>query len=251
MSIPKKLKILFENESVVVVDKPAGVSVFGSDYKHSEHKDLNSVDEYLLKNKKTKEYIIVHRLDKDTTGCLLVAKKKAAFENLKQQFQNKQVRKEYVAVVWGTMKFDTGIIDGQIARSKSDFRKHEVVKNSLFGKVTRGTEREAVTRYRVVERVEKFGEKMSLVKFYPETGRTHQIRVHAKSLGHPIVADHLYGPGGERAEKLEKKLFKVKTKAGAKNVRQLLHAASVTFIDPETDSLVKIESKLPKEFKLI
>lgn len=246
----KKLKVLFESKSVLVLDKPAGVSVFGSDYKHAEHKGENSVDTYLQKSKKTASYIIVHRLDKDTTGCLLVAKNKMAFENLKQQFQNKQVRKEYVAVVWGTMKYDTGIIDGQIARSKSDFRKHEVVKNSLFGKVTRGTEREAVTRYKVVDRMEKFGEKMSLVKFYPETGRTHQIRVHAKSLGHPIVADHLYGPGGERAEKLEKKLFKVKTKAGAKNIRQLLHAASVTFVDPETNERLKIESKLPKEFKL-
>lgn len=246
-----KMKILFENRDVLVLDKPAGLSVFGSDYRPEGHKGEKSVDAYLQKNKKTKEYIIVHRLDKDTTGCLLVAKNKLAFENLKQQFQNKQVKKEYVAIVWGTMKFDTGIIDGQIARSKSDFRKYEVVRNSLFGKVTRGTEREAVTRYRVVERVEKFGEKVSLVKFYPETGRTHQIRVHAKSLGHPIVADHLYGPGGERASKLEKKLFKIKTKAGAKNIRQLLHAASVTFIDPETDSLLKIESKLPKEFKLI
>lgn len=238
-----KLKILFENKNFLVVDKPAGISVFGSDYHPKLHSKEKNLDDYLIKNKKTKNYLIVHRLDKDTSGCLIIAKNKITAEFLKQQFQNKQVKKEYVAMVWGWPKNETGIIDLPIARSKNDFRKKQAVAHSFVDNIFRGEERSALTRFKVVNKIEKFGEKFALVKFYPETGRTHQIRVHAKSIGHPIVADHLYGPKGERAEKLEKKIFGPKKKS-----RQLLHAEAITFLDIETRKLTKIDSGLPKEF---
>jgi 23S rRNA pseudouridine1911/1915/1917 synthase len=241
----KKMKVLFENKSVMVVDKPAGLSVFGSDYSlvKDEKEKKNSID------KKYPKYFVVHRLDKETSGCLVLTKNEKAANFLKQQFQNKQVKKEYEALVWGWPKYDTGIIDLPIARSKTDFRKKQAVEHSFLENIWRGEERFAVTRYKVVKRGEvKVGkglERLSLVKFYPETGRTHQIRVHAKSLGHPIVADHLYGPAGERAQVLEKKIFKTK-----KNIRQLLHAERIVFTDPETGGQIKVESELPKELVL-
>lgn len=246
----KKIKILFENESVVVLDKPAGVNVFGSDFltvqkKVGEQKEVkNSIDAYLQKSSKTKNYHIVHRLDKDTSGCLVVAKTEFAFKLLKQQFQDKKVKKEYLAVVWGWPKFETGIINFPIARSKSDFRKKEVVTHSFLDSLFRGEKREAVTRYKLEKKFEKFGEKLSLIKFYPETGRTHQIRVHSKSFGHPIVGDQLYGPRGSRAEKLAKKIFKIK------KIRHLLHAEKVSFFSPGNGHLVGVQSPTPKEFKL-
>jgi 23S rRNA-/tRNA-specific pseudouridylate synthase len=159
--------------------------------------------------------------------------------------------------------YDTGLINLPIARSKNDFRKKEVVKavglvqgaaqsaGAGFRTLWRGEERDAVTRYKVIKRVEKFGEKLSVVAFYPETGRTHQIRVHAKSIGHPIVGDNLYGPRSDKSEKLENKIFKVTSKLKReKKVRHLLHAKSIQFLSPETGEVKRLESKPPKEFNM-
>jgi 23S rRNA pseudouridine1911/1915/1917 synthase len=146
---------------------------------------------------------------------------------------------------WGNLKHDTGIIDSPIARSKNDFRKKEVVKKtSSHMERFRGEEREAMTRYKVLKRLELFGEKVTLVAFFPETGRTHQIRIHSKSIGHPIVGDHLYGP--DKAE-FEKKFFK-NTKL-KNNTRQLLHARAISFFDPGTGEMLKVESPLPKNME--
>ena len=240
-----KIKILFENKNLMVLDKPAGFSVHGDG--KTEQK---TIAEYILKNFPKLKGVgenqnnverpgIVHRLDKDTTGCLIIAKNQESYENLKRQFQTKKVRKEYIALVWGSLKHDTGIIDLPIARSKNDFRKKEIVKITSDNKEKfRGEEREAITRYKVLNRVELFGEKVTLVAFYPETGRTHQIRVHAKSQGHPIVGDHLYGPAKGN---FEKKYFK------SLPVRQLLHARTITFFDPGTGEELKVESPTPKD----
>ncbi len=246
-----KIKILFENKNLLVLDKPAGFAVHG-DGKINQ----KTIAEYILKNfpklKGVGENLsgiekpgIVHRLDKDTTGCLVVAKNQESYENLKHQFQAKKIKKEYIALVWGNVKNDTGIIDLPIARSKSDFRKKEIVKITSSNKEKfRGEEREALTRYKVLQRLEMFGEKVTLVAFFPETGRTHQIRIHSKSLGHPIVGDHLYGPTKESFEKKYFKNIKIKN-----NTRQLLHAKSITFFDPGEGEQVKIESPLPKDMK--
>jgi 23S rRNA pseudouridine1911/1915/1917 synthase len=179
-------------------------------------------------------------LDKDTSGCLIVAKTEQSYAFLKKQFQEHKVKKEYIALVWGSVKNDTGIINIPIARSASDFRKKQAV-NNPFSSIFRGEERNALTRYRVDKRFEINGKKVSLVTFFPETGRMHQIRVHSKSLGHPIVGDHLYGP---RVLDIEKKIF------GRKKVRQLLHAKSITFTSLDSSKTLKIESKIPKEFQV-
>jgi 23S rRNA pseudouridine1911/1915/1917 synthase len=184
---------------------------------------------------------IVHRLDKETSGCLIIAKTQDAYENLKHQFQEHKIKKEYMALVWGNLRHDTGMINYAIARSKQDFRKKEVVRVTGEDKEKfRGEEREALTRYKVLKRLELFGEKVTLVAFYPQTGRTHQIRIHAKSIGHPIVGDHLYG---KIDVKFEQKFFN-------KNpVRHLLHARSITLFNPDSGDLIKIESPIPKDFQ--
>ncbi len=253
-----KIKVLFQDKNLLVLDKPAGFVVHGDGKaeKVTKEKRAITIADYVLKNFKTLKGVgenlifenlgvkvevqkpgIVHRLDKDTTGCLLLAKNQDSYENLKNQFVTHKIRKEYVALVWGSYKYETGIIDTAIARSKSDFRKKEVVKT--VGKY-RGEEREALTRYKVIKRLEIFGEKLSLVAFFPETGRTHQIRIHSKSLGHPIVGDHLYGP---TKTNFEKKYF------GKEKVRQLLHAKSITFFSPFDGEKIKVESSIPKDFK--
>jgi RluA family pseudouridine synthase len=180
---------------------------------------------------------IVHRLDKDTTGCILVAKNKKSFNNLKEQFQNKTIKKEYTALVYGWPKNDSGIIDKPIARSKSDFRKKQIAEMQKSGMQHRGDEREATTRYKVLEKLEMEGDKVSLVNFYPLTGRMHQIRVHSKSIGHPIVGDHLYG---YKNDKVEARIF------GKEKVHQLLHAKSINFKNSEGQDM-----KIKSEFSLL
>jgi 23S rRNA pseudouridine1911/1915/1917 synthase len=249
-----KLKILYENENLLVLDKPAGWVAHGdgktktpniSDYILKNFKKLKGVGEsleILIGEEKLviEKPGIVHRLDKDTTGCLLIAKTQKSYENLKKQFQEHKVQKEYVALLWGSVRYDTGLVDLPIARSKNDFRKKEVVKiTSSTREKFRGTERDAVTRYKVLKRFELLGQKVSLVNFYPETGRMHQIRIHSKSLGHPIVGDHLYG---KTDEVWEKKLF------GKLPVRHLLHAEKISFHNPFSGETIEVKSPVPKDF---
>jgi 23S rRNA pseudouridine1911/1915/1917 synthase len=250
-----KIKTLFQNSNLLVLDKPAGFVVHPdgrtkqksiSEYILKNFKKIKGVGENLFVNIDGKEIEIqkpgiVHRLDKDTTGTLIIAKTQSSFENLKNQFKNHDIKKEYLALVWGHLKHDTGLIDAAIARSKSDFRKKEVV-----GSKQRGEVRDALTRYKVLKRLNIFGEKVTLVNFLPQTGRMHQIRIHSKSIGHPIVGDHLYGP---TKVEFEKKYFKnTKTK---NNTRQLLHSKSIAFHNPETGELIKVESPIPKDMKIL
>jgi 23S rRNA pseudouridine1911/1915/1917 synthase len=249
----KKIKVLYEDKNILALDKPAGISVHGdgktkmetiTDYILKNYKNIKGVGEDMIAKVGGKEVVIprpgiVHRLDKDTTGVLLIAKTPDTYTKLKHQFSDHKVKKEYLALVWGNIKRDTGIIDAKIAQSKNDFRRKETVKVSDES-TTRGVEREAVTRYKVVERKKIFGEAVTLVTFYPESGRMHQIRVHAKSIGHPIIGDHLYGP---TKPAFEKKFF------GKSMIRQLLHARVITFHMPKTGEVVRLESSIPKDFR--
>lgn len=252
-----KIKILFENKQLLVLDKPAGFVVHASaptDNTGKVKKDEKNISEYILKNFKKIKGVgenlpgiekpgIVHRLDKDTSGCLIVAKTQSAYLNLKNQFQTHKIKKEYLALVWGDMRHVTGLINSPIARSKTDFRKKEIVKITSFeNEKHRGEVREALTRYKVEKRLTLFGQKITLVTFFPETGRTHQIRIHAKSIGHPIVGDHLYGP---IKKEFEDRYF---SEGAVSKVRQLLHAKSISFFNPETGEILKVESPLPKDF---
>lgn len=195
--------ILYEDKDIFVFNKPSGLMVHG-DGKSSEptladmllekYPEMKEVGEPMtVIDPKTKEEVviyrpgIVHRLDKETSGVIVVAKNQIAFEFLKDQFKNRKLKKTYRAIVWGNIKEETGRIDIPIGRSKNDFRKW------LAGRGTRGTEREAVTEYKVLDRLtDKKGEACTYVEVYPKTGRTHQIRVHMKYKNHPILGDSLY-----------------------------------------------------------
>lgn len=212
--IISKVKIIFENEYEIVIDKPADIMTHTDNRKEEDtlvdwlFKHLSKKESEELKNvgEKGREGV-VHRLDTGTTGVMIFAKNNEAFNFLKKQFQNHNVKKIYHAIVIGHIKNDTGIIDEAISRSRSDFRKKNI-KNPFDrdgkGNV-RGKERNAITRYKVIARLKsKNNNKYTFVECYPETGRTHQIRVHFKSIRHPIIGDNLYGPREIKREKIQK-----------------------------------------------
>lgn len=238
------MKILYEDKNILAIDKPAGISMHGdgrndvttlADMILEEYPEMRDVGEPMEievsgEVKKISRPGIVHRLDKDTSGVLLLARNADAYEFLKKQFQNREIKKTYVALVAGHMKNDTGIIDASIGRSPSDPRKR-IASRGKSGKI-----REAITEYKVLERIEIDGEKYTWLEAYPKTGRTHQIRVHMKFLNHPVICDVLYGPKGAIAP------FGLS--------RLALHAKSIEFQNLEGKTL-KIEAPLPDDLKTI
>jgi len=254
-----KIKILYEDKNLMVLDKPAGVAVHqdGKSYKEKtvsdwileNYKGLEKVGEPMeveYKGKKIKIIRpgIVHRLDKETSGVLIVAKNQKTFLLLKEQFQNHEVKKVYQAFVYGfvsdpkasLLTGKRGVINVPIGRSPKDIRMWTA------GRGAKEPLREAVTEYTVLDRFvdneNKKGEQshqFSYVEFYPKTGRTHQIRVHSRYINHPIVSDPLYK--GERENALG---FK----------RLALHAKSITFKLPNGE-MKTVESPLPTDFKKV
>ena len=216
-----KIKVLYEDPNILAINKPSGILV---------HPDQTSKGKTILDLfiKKYSKLEIVHRLDKETSGVLLLAKNKKAYEFLKKQFQGREIKKTYIAVVSGWVKNDRGIINKPIGRSPKDFRRH------LAGRGARGEMREAVTRYLVLKRfTDKKGNKFSLLEVHPKTGRTHQIRVHMKYLNHPVVCDSLYNPKSVCAPGFK---------------RLALHAESIEFKNLK-EAIIKVKSSLPAEFK--
>ncbi len=190
--------ILFENTHAVVIDKPAGIMVH-PDEKRSEETIADWLKKkYKIKNVGDKDREgVVHRLDRNTTGVLVLAKDNIAYTSFKKQFRNHTNRKVYRAIVEGHIRHDTGMIDLPVARARSDFRKRTVV--DMYAKDQRGEEREAITRYKVIAgSTTTDGKNYSYVECYPLTGRTHQIRAHMRGIRHPIIGDYLYGSVKER-----------------------------------------------------
>lgn len=231
-----KIKIIFENDNQIVIDKPSGIMTH-PDGRKEEYTIADWLKDFVkikFNKKDWKDVLdkvgdegregIVHRLDTGTTGVMLLSLNKNSFSFLKKQFQAHTTKKVYHAIVVGHVKNNTGIIDAPIARSKSDFRKKntkDIFTNDGKGDV-RGREREAVTRYKVLARLKtNSGKPFTFIECYPETGRTHQIRVHLKSIRHPIIGDDLYGVGEIEREKIQKE-FKTKLS------RPMLHAYSLT-----------------------
>jgi len=198
------ISIIYEDNDIIAVNKPAGIVTHRVNLKSQTLPTGRQVSE--LKTKEKEIFLtdlllekfpeiksvgdepdfrpgIVHRLDKDTSGVLIVAKNQKAFEYLKSLFQSRQAVKKYIALVEGKLKNDKGVIDLPIGRSASDFRK------KLASEKAEGVLRDAVTEYKVLEKLDGY----TLVEAYPKTGRTHQIRVHFKAMGNPVACDHLYG----------------------------------------------------------
>ncbi len=189
----KLISIIFEDEDLLVINKPAGIAVHGDgktdeltlvDWILKQYPDIEGVGE----DTQTDEGIIVprpgivHRIDKETSGILIITKNQESFEYFKQAFKDREIKKTYFAFVAGTPRDSRGLISFPIGRSTTDVRKWAVGNNA------RGEMREAFTKYKV----QKSASGVSLLEVWPQTGRTHQIRVHLSAIGHPILADGLY-----------------------------------------------------------
>lgn len=236
------IPILYESKNLLVINKPAGLVVHADgktdeptlvDWLLERCPEIKDVGEPIeTTNQKTKEPVtilrpgIVHRIDRETSGCLVIAKDRETYEYLKQQFQDRTVEKTYRAIVWGNIKSDTGTIDAPIGRSASDFRQWSAQRGA------RGEMREAITEYEVVKRFVYGGEHFTEVVVHPKTGRTHQIRVHFKYLNNPILCDSLYAPNRPC-------MFGFS--------RLALHAESITFALPGGER-VSVSAPLPEDF---
>ncbi len=234
------LDILFEDDDILVVNKPAGMVV------HPGHGNfsgtlVNAVA-YHLKNlpmfqTKNPRPGLVHRIDKNTSGILVIAKTDVAAVDLAKQFFDHSIKRRYIAMVWGNLSTEEGTITGHIGRHLKDRLKMNCFPNGEFGK-------HAITHYKVLERLGY----VNLVECHLETGRTHQIRVHFAHIGHPLFNDERYG--GDRVLKgttfsrykqFVENCFKILP-------RHALHARSLGFIHPTTGKEMYFESAIPDDF---
>ena len=233
-----ELNIRFEDDDIIVVNKPAGMVVhpaFGNWSGTLVNGLMHHVDE-LGNNDNELRPGIVHRLDKDTSGLIVVAKNDEALAKLSAKFAKKDVERRYWAIIWGTPP-EEGTIEGDIGRSKHD--------RKLMTVLPEGRGKKAVTHYKVLE----FFDYLSLVEVTLETGRTHQIRVHFNSIGHNVFGDATYGGTSVRFGPntgMRKVMFhKLLTGLG----RQALHAKTLGFEHPSTGEFVSFDSELPEDFK--
>ena len=223
-------KIIFEDENILVVDKPAGISVYSEDEKEEGLIKKLSEEKPDLKNVGTEpRYGIIHRLDKDTSGVLLVAKNNQSLEWFQKQFKENKPSKKYTALVIGRIDESEGKIETLIGRSKKDFRKQKVY---FPGEPEAKGKREAITEYKILKSFDDY----TLIEVYPKTGRMHQIRVHLSYVHHPIVGDDKYGQKNQICpEKLK---------------RQFLHASNLTVL-MQDGSKKTFESELPEDLKIV
>lgn len=230
----KTIKIIFEDDYILVIDKPAGIIVNKSDTTKGEQTVQDWVEsriknqESKIKYDKESDFYkragIVHRLDKETSGILIIAKTSEAFSEMQRQFKERIVKKTYIALAHGKIIPEEGKIIAPVGRLPWNRKR--------FGILAGG--REAVTRYKVLLNIKHQSlnkkEDLTLLKLYPETGRTHQIRVHLKYLNHPIFADFLYA--GRKTSREDRKLLE----------RVFLHAARISFLHPVSGKEVAFES---------
>lgn len=247
------IPILHQDADIVAINKPAGLVVH-SDGKTKEPALSDWIAENFPQAADVGEPIvladgsvinrpgIVHRLDRDTSGVMLIALTQQGFNHLKRQFQDRDIEKIYHTFVYGIMKEDDGIIDRPITRSRKDFRLWSAQRGG------RGEARDAVTHYKVLNRIDgpkvpeghlsgpneesEASEQATFVEVSPKTGRTHQIRVHFKAINHPVIADPLYAP---------------KRKALLGFERLALHARQITFADMDNKEIT-IQAPYPDDF---
>jgi len=233
------LNILYDDNDIIVINKLPGIVVHpgagnfektivnGLLYKYRDN--LSSVGGKLRPG-------IVHRIDKDTSGVIVVAKNDTAHINLSQQFSNHTIKRTYEALVWGSLKPQSGKIREKISRS---------VKNRQLMAVRKEKGKMAITNYKTLKIFQNLNlPKISLIECQLETGRTHQIRVHMNFKGNPIVGDKSYGKTKRKFKKIDLSLEKIINNFN----RQALHAKSLGFVHPKTKKEIFFEAKRPKDF---
>jgi 23S rRNA pseudouridine1911/1915/1917 synthase len=227
------IKILFEDDNYLIIDKPAGMLAHSdgktktagvTDWLAKKYPELENVggEVEVQRGGSVKRWGLVHRIDCETSGILVVAKKQLVFDDLQEKFQDRKIKKIYHAFVYGRVTIDRQVIDLPIGRSKTDFRRWST------GADARGTLREATTEYCVIHKTNE----MTFVEVMPKTGRTHQIRVHMRAIGNPIVCDAVYAP-------LRKGILGFE--------RLALHARSISFTSLSGE-LILVSASYPSDF---
>lgn len=245
--VPEKmdLNIVYEDADIMIVNKPAGMVVHPGSGNYTGTL-LNGVSYYLqqinpnISEDSLPRFGLVHRIDKNTTGLLVLAKTDKAMRTLAKQFFDHTVKRQYVALVWGDVVEDSGTIIAHVGRNLRFRKLFEAYPDGDHGK-------EAITHYKVIER---FGY-VTLVQCILETGRTHQIRVHMKHLGHPLFNDDTYG-----GDRIVKGTVFTKYKQFVDNCfaickRQALHAKTLGFIHPTTNNEMFFETELPEDMEQV
>lgn len=221
--------ITHEDDELLVVVKPAGYITNEADTTTDQpvlQSWLKNNFDYEIAKSVEFRSGVVHRLDKETSGILLIAKTEKTFFYLQSLFKERTVKKSYVALLHGEVKQKEGVVEASVGRLPWNRRR--------FGVLPGG--RDAVTRYKVRDYYQKDKEILSLVDFYPQTGRTHQIRIHAKHIGHPLVADNFYA--GRKTSRNDRKWCP----------RLFLHAQSISFKHPNGE-VVEYRSELPEDLQ--
>ena len=233
------LDILYEDDDIIIINKSPGVVV----HPGAGNYDKTIVNGLLFKYKNNLSNIggklrpgIVHRIDKDTSGVIVVAKNDNAHVNLSEQFSNHTINRVYEALIWGSLKPQNGKINEKISRS---------IRNRQLMAVRKEKGKTAITNYKTLKVFQNFNlPKISLIECKLETGRTHQIRVHMNFKGNPILGDKSYGKSKRKFKKID---FNIEKKINNFN-RQALHAKSLGFIHPVTKKEIFFEAKRPKDF---
>ncbi len=251
---PIPLDVLYEDDDMMALNKQANLIVHPSRgnwtgtlvnglayYFQQNWRDIKT----LPTNGEVFRPGIVHRLDRDTTGVILIAKSELALWRLGKQFELRKIFKTYSAIVHGVVPLSEDIIDAPIGRHPKLREKYAV--HRLTGRPYPGVCKDAVTRYKVMERLTEVGAgrcKFSVMELYPKTGRTHQLRVHMSFLGHPIVGDRMYGGGPLYMSQLE---GRHDVAEGPLITRQALHAHTIEFNHPRTNERMSLEAPWPKD----
>jgi 23S rRNA pseudouridine1911/1915/1917 synthase len=250
------LDVIYEDADLAVINKPAGMMVHAGSGQNEDARSRGTLVNALLFRFKALSATggdlrpgIVHRLDKDTSGLIVVAKNDRAHAALAEMFSSRQIKKTYLALVQGAVERPKGTINASVGRDP--LRRTRMTAKPMMNART------AVSHYEVVRRLtNRFG-KFTLVRVRIETGRTHQIRVHMASIGHPVVGDTLYGGAGQLTDQVASQA--ATSKAARRNQqperlklgRNFLHAARLEFPHPRTGELLQLEAPLPVELEAL
>ena len=231
------LEVIYEDDDFAIINKPFGVI----SHPTSNNKDktlvnilLNQFEDKLSSHPDPLRPGIVHRLDKDTTGVMIIPFNEYAHWKIADQFKNRAIQKEYIALTWGEWVEDEGIIENKLSRSKKNPMKYQ---SSLEGRV-------ASSKFKLIYK----GKYFSAINFFPKTGRTHQIRIHCSEKGYPLIGDELYGGGWKKLnEYLPEVRKKINNNISFQN-GHYLHASSISFLHPKKEKKLLFKAQPSKEF---